>query len=116
MLNLEDTEKLQCYVENRKEAWKIKKLIFLEHVNLKDFETHKVYIQNAHAQYSFIPQVLSNRFVSIDGDVFITFSPKSIHSACPAFTKIYHPTAAVWLHWPPLCEGSSSHLCNQVPR
>ena len=41
---------------------------------MKDFETHKFYIQNAHEQYSFIPQVLSNRFVSIDGDVFITFS------------------------------------------
>ena len=41
---------------------------------MKDFETHKFYIQNAHAQYSFIPQVLSNRFVSIDGDVFITSS------------------------------------------
>ena len=69
MLNLEDTEKLQCYVENRKEASKIKKLIFWEHINLKDFETYKFYIQNAHAQYSFIPQVLSNRFVSIDGEL-----------------------------------------------
>ena len=39
---------------------------------MKDFETHKFYIQNAHAQYSFNPQVLSNRFVSIDGDAFIT--------------------------------------------
>ena len=43
-------------------------------------------------------------------------APKSIYSTCPAFTKIYHPMAAAWLHWPPLCEGSSSHLCNQVPR